>query len=216
MTLSDILNANGVSEDVVKAILAAMKENKIFTASEENLDIRYGKLKTDHEGVTKHLSEATATIDALKKSTKGQEEAQQKITAYEQQVVQLQKELEDARFDAEAKLGLMTAKAVDVDYLLFKLKEKLKADGKEAKVDETGKISGWNDLLSSLQTQAPKMFETSTDGGDDGYQILNPNKLKGGEGGDLSVTKEKFAAMDYEERMALKSKNEKLYNSMVK
>lgn len=216
MTLNEILNANGVAEDVVTAILAAMKENKIFTASEENLDIRYGKLKTDHEGVTKQLNEANATIESLKKSTKGQEEAQQKITAYEQQVTQLQQELEDAKFDAEAKLGLMTAKAVDVDYMLFKLKENLKAEGKQVKVDENGKIPGWNDLLSGLQTQSPKMFEASDEGGDDDYQIVNPNRLKGNEGGDLTVTREKFAAMGYEERMALKQKNEKLYNSMVK
>ena len=55
----------------------------------------------------------------------------------------------------------------------------------------------------------------SDDDGDE-YEVVNPNKLKGGEGGDLSVTKERFAAMGYEERMALKNKNEKLYNSMVK
>ena len=35
MTLNEILNANGIAEDVVTAILAAMKENKIFTASED-------------------------------------------------------------------------------------------------------------------------------------------------------------------------------------
>jgi len=214
MTLNEILNANGVAEDVVNAILAAMKENKIFTASEENLDIRYGKLKTDHDGVTKQLNEANATIDALKKSTKGQEEAQQKITAYEQQVTQLQQELADAKWQAEAKVGLLAAGAADVDYLMFKLEESMKADGKEKKLDDNGKIPGWDDLLSSLQTKVPTQFNKADD--DDGYQVLNPNKLKGNEGGETSVTREKFAAMDYEERMALKQKNEKLYNSMVK
>jgi hypothetical protein len=216
MTLNEILNANGIAEDVVKAILAAMKENKIFTASEENLDIRYGKLKTDHEGTVKELETTKGALEDMRKSTKGQEELQKKLADYDKRMEEVQQELEDAKFDAEAKLGLMTAKAVDVDYMLFKLKENLKAEGKQVKVDENGKIPGWNDLLSGLQTQSPKMFEAVEEGGDDDYQIFNPNKLKGNEGGDLTVTREKFASMGYEERMALKQKNEKLYNSMVK
>ena len=215
MTLNEILNANGIAEDVVTAILAAMRENRIFTASEENLDIRYGKLKTDHEGVTKQLNEANATIESLKKSTKGQEEAQQKITAYEQQVQQLNQQLADEKWRNRARLGLMQAGADDIDYVLYKLEESMTKDGKERKLTDTDEIEGWDDLLKNMQTQLPKRFPKSDDNEDE-YQILNPNKLKGGENGDLTVTKEKFAAMGYEERMALKTKNEKLYNSMVK
>ena len=60
-----------------------MKANKIFTASEENLDVRYGKLKTDHEGVTKQLGEANTLIEELKKANKGNEGIQQKVADYE-------------------------------------------------------------------------------------------------------------------------------------
>lgn len=42
MTLEELLKAKGLTDDQIKAILDGMKENKIFTASEENLDIRYG------------------------------------------------------------------------------------------------------------------------------------------------------------------------------
>ena len=215
MTLNEILNANGVAEEVVTAILAAMKENRIFTASEENLDIRYGKLKTENEGVTKQLNEANATIDALKKSTKGQEDAQQKITAYEQQVQQLNQQLADEKWRNRARLGLMQAGADDIDYVLYKLEESMTKEGKERKLNDAGEIEGWNDLLKNMQTQLPKRFPTSDDDGDD-YEVVNPNRLKGGDNGDLTVTKEKFAAMGYEERMAIKQKNEKLYNSLVK
>lgn len=214
MTLNEILNANGVAEDVATAILAAMKENKIFTASEENLDIRYGKLKTDHEGVTKQLNEANATIESLKKSTKGQEDAQQKIAAYEQQVQQLNQQLADEKWRNRARLGLMQAGADDIDYVLYKLEESMNKDGKERKLTDADEIEGWADLLKNMQTQLPKRFPTSDDGDD--YEIFNPNRPKGGEGGDMSVTKERFAAMGYEERMAIKQKNEKLYNSLVK
>lgn len=215
MNLNEILKANGVNDEAISAIAAAMKENKIFTASEENLDIRYGKLKTQHDGVNQQLTEANALIEDLKKSNKGNEGLQQKVTAYEQQVAQLQKELEETKIDAEAKVGLLAAKAVDVDYLLYKLKEKARADEKPIALDENGKIKGWDDMLSSLQTQVPNMFESASGDGD-GYQVFKPNRLKDGDGGGTAVTREQFKGMGYEERMALKQKNEKLYNELVK
>lgn len=213
MNLADILKAKGVSDELIAAIQEEMKANNVYTASEENLDIRYGKLKTQHEGVTQQLNEANTLIEDLKKSNKGNEALQQKVTAYEQQITQLQSELEEAKVTAAAKVGLLEAKAVDVDYLLFKMREKAKADGKTIELDENGKIKEWDNLLSSLQTQSPNMFETGK--GDDGYQVLIPKKLKDGD--DTStVTREQFRAMGYEERMALKQKNEQLYNTMTK
>lgn len=215
MTLNEILNANGIAEDVVTAILAAMKENKIFTASEENLDIRYGKLKTQNEGVTKQLDEANATIEALKKSTKGQEDAQQKITAYEQQVQKLNQELADEKWRNRARLGLMQAGADDIDYVLYKLEESMTKEGKERKLTDAEEIDGWADLLKNVQTQLPQRF-VKADDGEDGYQVFNPNKLKNGDGGEVSVTKEQFHNMTYEERFALKSKNEKQFRDLSK
>ena len=212
MTLTDILNANGLEETVVNAILSAMKENKIFTASEENLDIRYGKLKTDHEGVTKQLTEANATIEALKKSTKGQEEAQQKITAYEQQVAQLNQELADEKWRNRARIGLMQAGADDIDYVLYKLEESMTKEGKERKLTEAEEIEGWAEMLKDVQTKLPQRFAKSEEG-EDGYEVFKPNEYKNGDGKEPVVTKERFAAMSYEERMNLKKTNEKLYNS---
>ena len=51
MTLEELLKAQGLSDEQIKAITASMKENKIYTASEENLDIRYGKLDATDEEV---------------------------------------------------------------------------------------------------------------------------------------------------------------------
>ena len=68
MTISEILKAKGVADEVITAVLEDMKANKIFTASEENLDVRYGKLKTDHEGKVKELDEANNLIAELRKS----------------------------------------------------------------------------------------------------------------------------------------------------
>lgn len=157
MTIAEILKANGVDDNAAKAVLDAMKANKIYTASEENLDIRYGKLKGDHEGVTKQLAEANSLIEELKKSNKGNEGLQEKVAAYETQVQQLKAELEQTRIDAAVKVGLLDSKALDVDYLTFKLKAK----GDALTLDENGKIKGWDDKLAALKTQFPQQFEAS-------------------------------------------------------
>ena len=47
MTLQEILKAKGLDDTAVESVIGEMKQNKIFTASEENLDVRYGKLKGD-------------------------------------------------------------------------------------------------------------------------------------------------------------------------
>lgn len=157
MTLAEILKAKGIGEEIINGVLEDMKSNKIFTASEENLDVRYGKLKTDHDGKLAELAEAQNLIAELKKSTKGQEDLQGKITTYEGQVAQLQAELEQAKLDSAIKVELLSSKALDVDYLTFKLKEK-----GELALDENGKIKGWDDKLAALKTQFPTQFETDS------------------------------------------------------
>ena len=157
MNLNEILKANGVGDEAITAIAAAMKENKIYTASEENLDIRYGKLKTQHDGVNQQLTEANALIEKLKKSNKGNDGLQQKVSEYETKVQQLQTELEQTKIDAEIKVALLANKAVDVDYLTFKLKNK----GEALTLDENGKITGMDDKIAALKTQFPAQFEST-------------------------------------------------------
>ena len=202
------------TDEQTTAFTNGMKENGIYTASEENMDIRYGKLRDEHEAAKKQLGEATATIEGLKKSTKGQEALQQQIAEYEKATAQLQAKLEATQFEAEAKVGLLAAKAVDVDYALYKLKEKMAADGKEQKVDENGKIPGWDDLLSSLQTEIPGHFETVDS--NNGYKVLEPNKLRGGSNNEKPMTKERLLGMSYEERLSYKRQNENHYHELMK
>lgn len=216
MTLAEILKKRGLEEDAISGVLEDMKTNRIFTASEENLDIRYGKLKNQHDGVNQQLTEANNLIEELKKNSQGQEGMQQKITEYEARVKELETQLTETRRDAALRLCLTQANALDVDYLLFKLKEKAKADGKAVEMDDNGTIKGWDDILSGLQKQSPSMFPKGDDGNDNGYQVYKPNKLKDGDGGEPTVTKERFRQMGYEERLALKQKNEKLFRELSK
>ena len=214
MNLNEILKAKNIGDDVIQSILDDMRANGIYLSSEENLDIRYGKLKTQHEGVTKERDEARATIEQLQKAAKGNESLQQIIKEHEQKEVQLQAELEKAKFEAEAKFGLLSAGAEDVDYGMFMLQKIMTENGKEQKVDENGKIPDWENLLSSVKTQSPKNFPAKADG--DGYEVYEPMKLKKGDGKEAVPTKEEFRAMGYEERLALKQKNENLYKQLAK
>ena len=209
MTLVELLKARGLDDEAIKGFLEDMKTNKIFTAREENLDVRYGKLKTDHDSVIKERDEGKALIAELQKSNKGNEALQQKVAEYETKMAEIQAELEQTKLDSAIKVELLSSKALDVDYLTFKLKEK----GDELVLDENGKIKGWDDKLAALKTQFPTQFETAS-GDDGGYQVLDPNKLEKGEPGEHTPTKDEFRAMTYEQRVALKQKNEELYKKL--
>lgn len=205
MTIAEILKAKGIDDEIIKSVQEEMKTNKIFTASEENLDIRYGKLKTEHDGKLAELTEAQNLIAELKKSTKGQEDLQGKITAYESQVQQLQAELEQTKLESAIKVELLSSKALDVDYLTFKLKEK-----GELALDENGKIKGWEDKLAALQTQFPTQFETANN------KHYQEHKLPEGDPGEKPVTKEEFNKMGYNSRVALKQNNPEQYSQLMK
>ena len=204
MTFAEILKARGIEDSIAKAIMDDMKANKVFTASEENLDVRYGKLKTDHEGKVAELTEAQNLIAELKKASKGQEDLQGKITNYESQMQQLQAENQRIKIEAEAKVSLLAAKAVDVDYLLFKLKEK-----GELELDGQGKIKGWDDKLAALKTQLPTQFEAES------KKNIIENKLPGDDSGGDAITRESLLKKPYAERMKFYNENPEAYKNIM-
>ena len=192
-----------------------MKENKIFTASEENLDIRYGKLKTDHDALAVKDAESQKLIEELQKATKGQDAVQAKITEYEATIARQQEELQQAKTEAALKGGLLSdgAKATDIDYLIFKLNHD--SDWKP-ELGEDGQIKGFKDKMESLKTQCPNQFETASGDGDDGYKRMDDGKLPGGDDPKDSVTKEDFAKMGYKSRVELRESNPDLYEKLTK
>lgn len=137
---------------------------------------KYDALQTQLDGVTTERDTANNLIAELKKGTKGNEELQGKITGYETQVAQLQAELEKTKLDNAIQLALRDAKAIDPDYLAFKLREKYKPE--ELTLDENGKVKGIEDKLSGLKTQFPTQFEAA------GQRKVIENKLPDGEHGE--------------------------------
>jgi len=207
MTIAEILKAKGIDDNIIAEVQEEMKANKIYTASEENLDVRYGKLKTDHEGVTKQLGEANTLIEELKKANKGNEGIQQKVTDYENQIATLQAELKQAQIDSEVNVALLAAgvKAEDIDYVTFKLKAK-----GELELGEDGKIKGMDDKIAALKTQLPAQFEGAS------KKNILENKLPENSNGDKVITKEEFSKMGYNSRVEFKMNNPEQYNQMMK
>lgn len=141
---------------------------------------KYDALNEQLTGKQTELDTANGLIADLKKASKGNEELQGKITAYEGQVADLQAQLAETKLKSAIKVALLSEKAVDVDYLTFKLNEKLKEKGETLELDENDNIKGWDDRLNGLKTQFPNMFE-SGDGGNGGYKPLGNGGLPKGD-----------------------------------
>lgn len=135
---------------------------------------KFDALQAQFDGKGKELDSANALIAELKKGTKDNESLQTKISGYEAQVATLQAELLQTKIDNAIKVSLLESKAVDTDYLAFKLKTK----GENIELDEQGKIKGWSDKLAGLKTQFPTMFEGSAG------KKFDPNKLPDDDGKD--------------------------------
>lgn len=165
----------------------ANKDNQIKVANLAKGDyVSKGKFTDKETELTSkiaELTEANNLIAELKKSSKGDEELQGKITGYENQVATLQKELADTKIKSAIKLSLLAEKAVDVDYLTYKLKEKLNEKGESLELDENENIKGWDDKLSGLKTQFPTMFEASA-----GKQIIEKKLPEGDSGKEAQPT----------------------------
>lgn len=142
---------------------------------------KFDALQEALNGKDTELTSANDLIAQLKKDTKGNEDLQGKITQYEKDNAQLQAELQETKLKSAIKVALLSEKAVDVDYLTFKLNEKLKEKGETLELDENDNIKGWSDKLSGLKTQFPTMFESGTTSGD-GYKPLGNGKIPGTEG----------------------------------
>lgn len=209
MTLQEILKAKGIDDANIESIIGEMKQNKIFTASEENLDIRYKKLKDDHDNLTAQHGESTKLIEQFKSEAKGNEALQSKLTSYAATIAKLTEQLNDQKIDSamDRKLIEAGAKFDDLDYLKFQWKKK-----GEITLDDHDEIKGSDDVIAGLKTQHPVQFATAAD-----QRELQPHELHDrNDNGGNAVTKEEFNKMGYNSRVELKQNDPELYNQLMK
>lgn len=179
-----------LGEELFKQVESKINEHNGNEANKDKL-IKLGNLgtgeyvsKAKHEalqalldGKTSELDSANTLIADMKKATKGDEALQGKVTAYETQVSQLQAQLAETKMKSALKVALLSEKALDIDYLTFKVNEKMKEQGKSLELDENENIKGWDDVISGLKTQFPTQFESAA------KQKYEPNPLPKGDDG---------------------------------
>ena len=173
-----------------------------------------GKMKHDSEierlnalitGKDTDIKTLTTTLEELKKGKLDAEGIQQKLANAEKLLGEAKaREVETLKKYA-LRDALREAKAVDVDYLTFKINEKLKDEGKGVELDENEHIKGWDDLLSGLKTQFPSQFEKASN------IRIEPNPLPTSNTNVSGVTKEEFAKMGYQSRLKLKNEQPDTY-----
>ena len=204
MNFTEVLKAQGLTDEQIVKISADMKSNKIYLASEENLDVRYNKLKLESEQNAQELAKSQALITELQKGNKGNEELQTKIKGYEDESANLKKQNEEQKLESALDRVLIEANVQDVDYVKFKIKEK----GAVLKLDDKGNLSGTKELIDDLKVQLPNQFTKNA-------QKINEIKLPQSDD-NKGVTKEQFNKMSYQERLKLFNENKEAYDELTK
>ena len=204
MNFTEVLKAQGLTDEQIVKISADMKSNKIYLASEENLDVRYNKLKLESEQNAQELAKSQALITELQKGNKGNEELQTKIKGYEDEIANLKKQNEEQKLESALDRVLIEANVQDVDYVKFKIKEK----GAVLKLDDKGNLSGTKELIDDLKVQLPNQFTKNA-------QKINEIKLPHSDD-NKGVTKEQFNKMSYQERLKLFNENKEAYDELTK
>ena len=203
MNLLEILKANGIDDEVAGKITADMKANKVYTASEDNLDVRYSKLKNDYTESTQQITDLQQQIAQFEQAKSQNatliEEANRKFAELE---------AENARIKTDYALdrALMEAKVQDVDYMKFKLKEK-RPEG--FKLDENGKIESINTVLDDLKVQFPNQFSKTE-------KKIEEKKLEKTDDTNTGITSEQFSKMNYHEKAKLFKENPEQYAELNK
>ena len=203
MNLLEILKSNGVADDVINKITDEMRTNKIYTASEENLDIRYGKLKKDHSESQNTIADLQSQIAEFEKLKL---ENANIVTDANNKIAELQNELVKVRTDNALERALIEAKVQDVDYMKYKLKEK-HPDG--LKMDENGKIESIETVLDDLKIQFPNQFSKTE-------KKIEEKKLEKTDNDNGGITVEQFNKMNYHEKAKMFKENPEQYAELSK
>lgn len=169
--MSKINEFNGNEANKDKQVKLANLSNGEYVSK-----LKYDDIAAQLTGKQTELESANGLIAELKKGTKGNEDLQGKITGYETQVADLQKQLAETKIKSAVKVALLSEKALDIDYLTYKLESKIKEENKSLELDENDNIKGWKDLLDGLKTQFPTQFESAA------AKKVEPNKLPGSDG----------------------------------
>lgn len=172
---------------------------------------KYDSLSSELTGKQSELDKANELISSLKKSEAKNEALKAKFADYEAQISQLQAQNKADKLNSAVKVALLSSGASDVDYITFKLNERLNKDGITLDLDENGNVKGLDSRISELKTAFPKMFESGNT--PDGLKVLE-KKLPEGDGD--SLTRADVLKMPYQKRAELYNNSPEEFNKVMK
>ncbi|KGJ48081.1 hypothetical protein KD33_16795 [Clostridium sp. NCR] len=163
MEFEALLRAQGLDDNQIKAILGAMKKEKLYTTTLEDADEKYKKLKGEYEDLEGQLETSNKTIKGLKKDNIDNEELQKKINDHEDTIKKLksdsEKKIKNLTLDSAISNALTKSKAKHADLLASKF------DKDKLVVNEDGSVTGLDEQLKTFKENYKDMFEVSLGGG---------------------------------------------------
>ena len=178
MIFKEYLISTGVSEEQATSIVEGMPMNKFYLATEEKLDERYAKVRSQKEQLETQLFANQTELDTLKESAKGNEELTTQLT-------ELQAKFDESKTESESKfvaqqkdfaiqLALKESNPLDESIVLGLL------DKETIKVADTG-LQGFKEQLEGLMESKPFLFTPSEEGTPPPIITIGGN-AKGGNG----------------------------------
>lgn len=201
--MKELLTQVGLNDEQISGVLAAMKEAKVYTTKEENIDQRYAKLKTQKEDLKVKLDAANGTIEELKQSNLTNAELQAQVEAHKAKVL----EIETAAAEKVRNLTLdnaINAKLGEFDSKYHALLIKA-FDRDTMQVDGEGKITGLDEQYNLIKDTYKDLMTPSMSG----RTPQNPT------GASKGITKESFNEMSYNERMELFNTSPDAYKQLT-
>ncbi len=193
MTLEDFLKSKGIED--VGSFVADMKANRLYISSEENMDERYPKLKAQKAEVDKSIEALTAQVAELNAKVEGYTQAEE---TYKTQIAEKDGAFSKYKLEAIAKQELLKAGAKDLDYLMYKLGDKLE-------LTEDGSLKDWDTTLGTLKTDYGHVFA--------GKEKIEAKSLPRGS---EEAGKTDYSSMSYKERLSLYEKDPKAFGEAAK
>lgn len=138
---------------------------------------KFDSLNADFTSKQTELDEANKLIEQLKKESKSNEAYKEKFAEYEKTIAQLQEQNYADKLNNAVKMALLASGVSDVDYITYKLNEKLSENNETLELDNNGNVKGIDSRIEELKITFPKMFDNNTV---DGLNVLDPKKLPDG------------------------------------
>jgi glutamine synthetase adenylyltransferase len=156
MTFKEYLISKGLTEEQAETITGGMAENKFFLASEEKLDERYAKMKSQKEQLETQLTTNQTELETLKETAKGNEELTKQLTelqtAFDNSKAESESAMKEQQKDFAIKLALKDSSTLDSDIVMSLINKE------SINVTDDG-LHGLKDQLEKIQEEKPFLFQ---------------------------------------------------------